>query len=210
MSADPASAAAQGRSLGGSLVSLWVGLAVLLMGCGGSSDADAPYTVAGLNSASAPAAPGMALVVGVPVAIRTGSVVLESAVLVQLPGYPLPHMVAVGLVPGKGWDVLSWGWPPLNGSIDQAGVGTFPVRPLTGYVLTAGHPIAIYYAFSGDRPGQTYYAAGIQLTYRRGTQEHTVTLYQVGADCVTAGFPKANRECDISSAANDRIGALPH
>jgi len=151
----------------------------------------------------------MALVVGVPVAIRTGSVVLESAVLVQLPGYPLPHMVAVGLVPGRGWDVVTWGWPP-HSFPGETGVGTFPVRPLAGYALTAGHPIAIYYGFSGDRPGQTYYAAGIQLRYRRGTQEHTVTLYQVGADCVSAGFPKVAPECRISSAANNRIEALPH
>lgn len=188
-----------------------IGLA-LLAGCAGSpvSDADAPYAVAGLNFVTGAAAPGQASVVGVPTAIRTGSVVLESATLVQLPGFPLPRMAGVGVVPGKGWMAGTWDWPPLNGPVGKAGVGRLPVRPVAGYVLTAGHPIAIYYAFSGDQAGQTYYVAGIQLKYRRGTRNYTVTLYQVGADCVIAGFPKVSRTCNVSPAANKQIGALPH
>jgi hypothetical protein len=189
-----------------------IGLALLLTGCAGTSDADAPYSVAGLNLITGPAAPGEPSVVGVPTAIRTGSVVLESATLVQLSGFPLPHMVGVGLVPGKDWLSGGWGWPPVNAPVRQAtvGVGRIPVRPLAGYVLTAGHPIAIYYAFSGDRAGQTYYAAGIRLKYRRGTQDYAVTLYQVGADCVVAGFPKVSPTCTVSSEVDKQIEALPH
>ncbi len=193
------------RSLGG--VSLVViGLALLLTGCTSASDADAPYTVAGLNSETGGAAPGEPTFAGVPTAIRTGSVVLESATLVPLPGFPLPHMVGVGLVPSKDWLSGGQGWPIRNAPV---GHGTAPVRPLAGYALTAGHPIAIYYAFSGDRDGQTYYAAGIRLKYRRGTQDYAVTLYQVGVDCV-ARSPKVGSACNLSPAALKQVEALPH
>lgn len=187
-----------------------IGLALVLTGCtGAASDANAPYTVAGLNAEIGAAAPGEPTYAGIPTAIRTGSVVLESATLAQLSGFPLPHMVGVGLVPSKDWLTGGQGWPIRNAPVGRN--GTAPVRPLAGYVLTAGHPIAIYYAFSGDRSGQTYYAAGIRLTYRRGTQDYTVMLYQIGADCVVAGYPKvAAKTCDISPAANKQINALPH
>jgi len=135
-----------------------IGLALVLTGCtGAASDANAPYTVAGLNAEIGAAAPGEPTYAGIPTAIRTGSVVLESATLAQLSGFPLPHMVGVGLVPSKDWLTGGQGWPIRNAPVGRN--GTAPVRPLAGYVLTAGHPIAIYYAFSGDRSGQTYYAA---------------------------------------------------
>jgi hypothetical protein len=134
--------------------------------------------------------------------------VLESATLVPLSGFPLPHMVGVGLVPSKNWLSGGQGWPIRNAPVGRG--GTAPVRPLAGYVLTAGHPIAIYYAFSGDRAGQTYYAAGIRLKYRRGTQDYAVTLYQIGVDCVVAGSPKVGSTCNLSSAALKQIEALPH
>jgi hypothetical protein len=56
-----------------------IGLAQLLTGCSGTPDADAPYTVAGLNAVTGGGKPGQAEVVGVPAAIRAGSVVLQSA-----------------------------------------------------------------------------------------------------------------------------------
>jgi hypothetical protein len=174
---------------------------VLLTGCG-AADADAPYTVAGLNAVTGGGEPGQPEVVGVPTAIRTGSVVLESATLVPLSGFPLPHLVGVGLAPSKDWLAVGWTWPLRNA---PAGYGTTPVRPLAGYVLTASHPIAIYYAFTGDRPGQKYYAAGIRLSYRRGIHDYTVTLYQVGVDCVAA-----RSTCNLSPAALKQVGALPH
>jgi hypothetical protein len=183
-----------------------IGLASLITGCAGT-DPDAPYTVAGLNAVSGGGEPGQPEVVGVPTAIRAGSVVLESATLVPLSGFPLPPMVGVGLTPGKDWLAIGWSWPLRNAPV---GYGTAPVRPLAGYVLTAGHPVAIYYAFTGDRVGQKYYAAGIKLKYRRGTRDYTVTLYQIGLDCVLAASAHGTTECDLSAAARKQVDALPH
>jgi hypothetical protein len=186
-----------------------ISIALLLTGCAGtSSDADAPYTVAGLNAVVGGGKPGWAEVVGIPTAIRTGSVVLESATLVPLNGFPLPPMVGVGLVPSKAWLGIGWNWPLRNAPAGRN--VTAPVRPLAGYVLTAGHPIAIYYAFRGDRAGQKYYAAGIRLKYRRGNQDYAVTLYQVGLDCVVTASINAGSACSISPEANKQIEALPH
>jgi hypothetical protein len=194
-------------SLGG--VSLVViGLALLLTGCSGTSDADAPYTVAGLNEVTGGGEPEWAEVVGVPTAIRTGSVVLESATLVPFSGFPLPHMVGVGLVPSKDWLAIGWNWPLRNAPVGRN--VTAPVRPIAGYVLAAGHPIAIYYAFRGDRAGQKYYVAGIRLKYRRGTQDYAVTLYQIGLDCVITASTKVGSTCDLSPAARKQVEALPH
>jgi hypothetical protein len=207
-------AAARSRGLTRSLPSpggvslVAVGLALLLTGCAGASDADAPYTVAGLNQVTGGGEPGEAEVVGVPTAIRTGSVVLESATLVPFSGFPLPRMVGVGLVPSKDWLAIGWSWPPRNAPVSRN--VTAPVRPLTGYVLTAGHPVAIYYAFSGDRAGQKYYVAGIRLKYRRGTQDYAVTLYQIGLDCVITASTKVGSACDLSPAARKQVEALPH
>lgn len=212
-SANRSRATARSRGLTRSLHSLVelslvvISLALLVAGCAGTSDTDPPYTVAGLNYETGAAAPGEPTFAGIPTAIHTGSVVLESATLVPLSGFPLPHMVGVGLVPSKDWLAGGQGWPLMDAPVGHT---TAPVRPLAGYVLTAGHPIAIYYAFSGDRAGQTYYAAGIRLTYRRGTQDYAVTLYQIGADCVVAGSPKVSPTCKIGSAALKQIEALPH
>ena len=213
-SAKHGKATARSRGLSRSLPSLGrvglgvIGLASLLTGCAGTSDADAPYTVAGLNSVTGGGEPGQAEVVGVPTAIRTGSVALESATLVPLPGFPLPHMVGVGLVPSKDWLAIGWSWPPRNATVGRN--GTAPVRPLAGYVLTAGHPIAIYYAFSGDRAGQKYYVAGVRLKYRRGTQDYAVTLYQIGLDCVISASTEVSSTCELSAAALKQVEALPH
>jgi hypothetical protein len=207
-------AAARSRGLTRSLPSpgvvglVVISLALLLTGCSGTSDANAPYTVAGLNSVTGGGEPGKAEVVGVPTAIRTGSVVLESATLVPLPGFPLPHMVGVGLVPSKDWLAIAWSWPLRNAPVSRN--GTAPVRPLAGYVLTAGHPIAIYYAFSGDRAGQRDYVAGVRLKYRRGTQDYAVTLYQIGLDCVISPSTKVGSRCELSPAALKQTEALPH
>ena len=206
-------ATARSRGLTRSLSSLGVvslvviGLALLLTGCSGPSDADAPYASAGLNYVSGGGEPGQAEVVGVPTAIRTGSVVLESATLVPLSGFPLPPMVGVGLVPSKDWLAIGFSWPPRNAPVGPD--GTAPVRPLAGYVLTAGHPVAIYYAFRGDRAGQNYYVAGIRLKYRRGTQDYAVTLYQIGLDCVITPSTKVGSTCDLSPAARKQVAALP-
>jgi hypothetical protein len=213
-SAKPGKATARSRGLTRSLPSLGgvslvvIGLALLLTGCSGTSDADAPYTVAGLNEVTGGGEPGGAEVVGVPTAIRTGSVVLESATLVPFSGFPLPHMVGVGLVPSKDWLAIGWSWPLRNAPVSRN--GTAPVRPLAGYVLTAGHPIAIYYAFSGDRAGQKYYVAGIRLKYRRGTQGYAVTLYQIGLDCVITASTKVGSTCNLSAAALKQVEDLPH
>jgi hypothetical protein len=212
-SAKRGEATARSRGLTRSLPSLGgvslvvISLVLLLAGCAGTSDADAPYTGAGLNSVTGGGEPGQAEVVGVPTAIRTGSVVLESATLVPFSGFPLPHMVGVGLVTSKDWLAIGWSWPLLNAPV---GLRTAPVRPLAGYVLTAGHPIAIYYAFRGDRAGQKYYVAGIRLKYRRGTQDYAVTLYQIGLDCVLTASTKVGSKCDLSPAALKQVEALPH
>ena len=212
-SAKRGKATARSRGLTRSLPSLGgvslvvIGLALLLAGCSGASDGDAPYAVAGLNEVTGGGYPGWAEVVGVPTAIRTGSVVLESATLVPFSGIPLPPMVGVGLVPSKDWLDIGWSWPLRNAPV---GHSTAPVRPLAGYVLTAGHPIAIYYAFRGDRAGRKYQVAGIRLKYRRGTQEYAVTLYQIGVDCVTTASTKVASTCDLSPAALKQVDALPH
>lgn len=187
-----------------------IGLALLLLtgSAATGSDADPPYTVAGLNAESGGAPPGVPTFAGVPTAIRSGSVVLVSATLVPLPGFPLPHLVGVGLVPSKDWITGGEGWPVRDAPVGQG--ETAPLRPIAGYVLTAGHPVAIYYAFSGDRPGQTYYAGGIELTYRRGARGYTVTLWQIGADCVVSASATAPSECDLSQAATNDIEELPH
>ena len=213
-SAERGQATARSRGLTRSLpflsgVSLVViGLALLLTGCSGPSDADAPYTVAGLNEVAGGGEPGQAEVVGIPTAIRTGSVVLESATLVPFSGFPLPHMVGVGLVPSKDWLAIGWSWPLRNAPVGRN--GTAPVRPIAGYVLAAGHPIAIYYAFRGDQAGQKYYVAGIRLKYRRGTQDYAATLYQIGLDCVITASTKVGSRCELSPAALKQVEALPH
>ena len=186
---------------------------LLLVGCsdGPGADPDPPYVTDGLAAATMSVAPGQPVDIGVPIAIRAGSVTLESATLIQLSGYPLPALVDVGVVPSKGWLAATYDWPPHNAPTGDktVGVGTLPVQPLDGYVLTAGHPLSLYYSFRGDKGAGTYYVGGIRLTYRRGSEDHTVALYQVGVDCAISGFPAVNHQCNISTTANAVIAKLP-
>jgi hypothetical protein len=70
--------------------------------------------------------------------------------------------------------------------------------------------LALLLTGCGDRPGRTYYAAGIRLKYRRGSQEYAVTLYQIGLDCVITASTEVGSACNVSAAANKQIEALPH
>jgi len=181
----------------------------LTAGCSGAASPDAPYVTAGLNLSTHAAAAGQPLVVGVPVAVKTGSIVLESATLVPLGHYPLPPTVGIGVVPSGGYVVVSVGWPQRWPSkFPGQPLKNIPARPLAGYVLKAGHDAAIYYAFRGSQVGEKYYVAGIRLRYRFGPEQGTVTLYQVGVDCVVASPTTAH--CQADRTAYKDTTALPH
>jgi hypothetical protein len=184
---------------------------LLSAGCaGGGADLSAPYAVAGLNASATSSAPGQAVSYGVPVAVHSGEITLESAALLPLPGYPFPQFVGIGLVRSKGWVTSAHGWPPVDHprSNDPSYAETIKVDPLAGTVVRPGQPVAIYYAIRGARTGVTYYAAGIRLTYRDSSGEHAATLYQVGVDCVMPKSLAAKQLCPISAAANKAIMAL--
>jgi hypothetical protein len=187
------------------------GAAVLTAGCSGAAASpDAPYVTFGLNMSTHPAAPGQPLVVGVPVAVKTGSVVLESATLVPLGHFPLPPTVGMGVVPSIGYVGISVGWPQRWPSkYFRQPLKMVPAVPLAGYVLKAGHDAVIYYAFRGGHVGKKYYVAGLRLRYRHGSEEGTVTLYQVGVDCVVANLATAPN-CQEGPVADKDTSALPH
>lgn len=174
-----------------------------------ASDPAAPYVIDGLAEAALPTAPGQPMVVGVPVAVHAGSVILESVTLLPLAGYPTPELAGAGLVAGTGYTIAAWDWPPRTTPTRGPGGGpaALPVAPVAGYSLSARHPAALYYAIRGFRDGRIYYAAGVRLVYRTATGDRTVDLYQVGADCVVAGFPHVNRQCTADPAAAGRITA---
>ena len=76
------------------------------------------------------------------------------------------------------------------------------MKPLAGTVVRPGQPVAIYYAIRGTKIGVTYYVAGIKLTYRDSSGEHSAALYQVGGDCVSR---TAAQLCHNSAAATKAI-----
>jgi len=84
-----------------------------------------------------------------------------------------------------------------------------PVMPLAGYVLKASHDAVIYYAFRGSQVGKKYHVAGLRLRYRHGSEQGTVTLYQVGVDCVVAS-PATAGNCQEGPVADKDTAALPH
>jgi hypothetical protein len=173
-------------------------------------DPTAPYVIDGLAETALATAPGQPMVVGMPVGVRSGSVILVSATLLPLAGYPLPELAGVGVVTGSGYLVAGWDWPPRTTPTPAAigSPGTLPVLPLAGYVLSTGRPGAIYYAMRGSHDGGTYYAAGLRLVYRTAAGDRTVDLYQVGVDCVVADFPQVNPQCSADPVATGRIAAL--
>lgn len=184
---------------------------LLSAGCaGGGADPSAPYAVAGLNASTTSSAPGQAVSYGVPVAVHSGEITLDSASLLPLPGYPFPQFVGIGLIRSKGWVSSAHGWPPVDHprSNDPSYTEKIKVKPLAGTVVRPGQPVAIYYAIRGAKIGVTYYAAGIKLTYQDSSGEHTATLYQVGINCVMSKSRAATHLCSISAAANKAIIAL--
>ena len=89
---------------------------------------------------SVAASPGQPMVVGVPIGVRHGSVVLESASLVPLGSYPLPHMVGVGVKAGNGYVTSSLDWLANEPAV------SIKVPPATASPLAAalsGDPAAI-------------------------------------------------------------------
>jgi hypothetical protein len=213
----PAVATRGGRRprLGGRItaVTAAVAAAALIAGCSGAAAyakaPDPPYATFGLNMSTQVAAPGQAVAVGIPVRVKTGSVVLESATLVPLGRYPLPPAAGVGVVTSVGYVGISVGWPQRWPSkLPGHPLKKVPVQPLAGYVLKADHDAVIYYAFRGSQLGKKYYVAGIRLRYRFGSKQGTVTLYQVGVDCAVAD-PKTAPICDAGALANKDAAALP-
>jgi hypothetical protein len=144
------------------------------------------------------------------VAVQSGEITLESASILPLPGYPFPQFVGIGLLRSKGWVTATPGWPPVlhPRSNDPSYAEALPVKPLAGTVVRPGQPVAIYYAVRGTKVGVTYYAAGIKLTYRDSSGEHSATLYQVGGDCVMTASRAATQMCQIPDDANKAIAAL--
>jgi hypothetical protein len=130
--------------------------------------------------------------------------------MLPLPGFPFPEFVGAGVIESKDWVAVAHGWPPTDRpkSEDPSYIETIHVKPLAGSVISARQPAVIYFAFRGDKIGLTYYAAGIKLSYRDGSGEHTATLYQVGGDCVMSKSRAATQNCPISAAANKAIEAL--
>jgi len=188
-----------------------IGTAAMTAGCSGAAASpDAPYVTFGLNMSTHPAAAGQPVVVGVPIAIKTGSVVLESATLVPLGHYSLPPTVGIGVVPSIGYVGISVGWPQRWPSkYFRQPLKMVPAVPLSGYMLRAGHDAVIYYAFRGSQVGKKYYVAGLRLRYRIGSEQGAVTLYQIGVDCVVAS-PATAGNCQEDPAADNDTAALAH
>jgi len=137
------------------------------------------------------------LVADFPVPIENTSsvpVTLEGVTLVPLRGYPTPRLAHVGVLPEH--DNLltaARGWPIWKGDSPSS---TWQMLPLRGYTVLPWKvrrsnrqrygplPDMIDYGVLGSRLNTDYWAAGLRITYRLGSNTYTQTLYEGGADCL--------------------------
>lgn len=122
-------------------------------------------------------------------------VILESAALIPVPGFPAPRLVHLGVL-AEHFDLLTsdYGWPPWKGSSPSG--GSWTVHPLRGYIVQpwaarqrrhmGPMPGMIEYGVTGTRPRTDYWAAGLRITYLYRGSRYTQSLYDGGADC--AGY----------------------
>lgn len=105
---------------------------------------------------------------------------VDSASLVKLPGYQLPHLVSVGVVPGcLGNGDISAGTNEQNQVTVTVGSQSVQLLPIRGYRMHTGDSSCVptlVYVVQDLVPGR-YAAAGLQLVVTAGGRKQTVTGY---------------------------------
>ncbi len=127
-------------------------------------------------------------------------VVFLSAAVIPLPGYPVPRLVHLGLVPTApvlGSTLQSdYGWPP----------SAVKVRPFAGASLSHGE-VAVAFGISGDRSGADYAVAGLRILYRVEGHVHYLKAWSATVDCVSGG-DLTSQQINACSSAADRVDAV--
>jgi hypothetical protein len=126
-----------------------------------------------LNSAALPVAPGS---VGDFSALVDDSsrspVSLVSAKLIPMSGRGLPQLVGVAIATTSSYEEPGRGWPKLD----------VPTRSFPGRV-EPGRTWLIWGA-TGNQIGKDYSALGLQVIYRLGDHDHSVSVWGPGTVCV--------------------------
>jgi hypothetical protein len=146
-----------------------------------------------LNSVS-----GQVVAMAMPVSTGHGTIVLESAALLPLPGYPTPQLADLGVYRGpvQGPAATS-NWPPRNTSSGNPPLydGPLAVSAFTGTQIGPVQPsngtadsYFIYFGISGQKSGVNYVTAGLRVVYRIGGTQYETNLYQMGEDCVRSSL----------------------
>lgn len=141
---------------------------------------------------------GQVVSMAMPVSSGHGTIVLESASLLPLPGYPTPRLVDLGVYRGpvQGPAATST-WPPRDTTSGNPPLyaGPLAVSAFTGARIGPVPPPApsgdgtadtyfIYFGISGQQSGVNYVTAGLRVVYRIGGTQYETNLYQMGEDCV--------------------------
>jgi hypothetical protein len=127
--------------------------------------------------------------------VNSGSspVLLDSASLLPIPGFPLPRLVDLGVM-GEHFNLLTdRGWPP-DGPTASSQAARWSVRPFAGFeVLSAVRlrqlkvgplPDIVEFGVEGMHPGTDYWAAGLAISYTVSGRSYTARLYEGGGICV--------------------------
>jgi hypothetical protein len=109
------------------------------------------------------------------------TVTVESASLIALPGYRLPHLINVGAVPGclftKGISASADSHNNVSVTVSGHNVRLIPIH---GYQLRTGNSRCVptlVYELQEDEPGQ-FADAGLNLDVRSGGRTESVTVHE--------------------------------
>ncbi|HEV2640273.1 MAG TPA: hypothetical protein VGX23_34390 [Actinocrinis sp.] len=160
-----------------------------------------------LNSVS-----GQTIAVSMPISTGQASIVLESAAIIPLPGYPTPQLTDLGVYfgPASG-PAATQGWPPQSPDTgDPATSGKqLAVAPLAGARVGPSRVVGgvpneyfLYFGVKGRQTGVNYVVAGLRVVYRVGGAEYVTNLYQMGEDCVRSSL-QATWSTDMNALSTE-------
>jgi hypothetical protein len=192
---------------GGLLVAVACGIVVLVALLVPSKVSQPPgslnFSGASLGSLDAP--PGEIVVFSAPLYSRKAQVIqILSVGLIRVPGFPTPRLMREALLgPYPGFPASTTGWPPKGPR------GTFPIKGFRGVAVNVGSksemPPTVLYGVVGARAGTAYGVAGLEITYRVGSDIRTSPVYSGGLACVvryrTEPSPDQKHWCDAQLTA---------
>lgn len=141
---------------------------------------------------------GQVVTIAMPISAGHDTIVLESATLLPLPGYPTPQLTDLGVYRGQMQGPSATpDWPPrdTNPAEPSRYSGPLPVAPINGFKVgptssTQGAPSSyfIYFGVTGQQVGVNYVTAGLRVVYRIGGEQYETNLYQMGEVCVRSSL----------------------